>query len=231
MITETPSQATSPATSPVLEARILSHRAHLGSKYAFLFNQETINKVKTNAFPQPLRREVGEELDTKLEAEVSTSASSADSLETRSRQSRPVFCPLFSPPASLRVAVDDHSLCADRLQNQLAAFEDFLLASRLASSETVAKARELHRRCLERLRELGYKSAVGHAAETFFAVVVFSCERLGVDPVAANKFAESEVGLRRVNKLDRIRKVRAYTTLNNFYKQAVQLSGAHSASI
>lgn len=231
MITETTSQATSPATSPVLEARILSHRAHLGSKYAFLFNQDTINKVKTNAFPKPARREVGEELDAKLEAEVSTSASSADSLETRSRQSQSTVSSPLSTAACVRVAVDDHSLLAEKLLEQLAAFEEFLLVTRQATSETVAQTRTLHRQCLGWLREEGYKSGVSHSAETFFAVVVFTCERLGVDPVAVNKFAESAVGLRRVNKLGRIRKVRAYTTLNNFCKETAQPSQVGSESI
>ena len=206
MINISPPQSPSPATSPALEARILSHKVHLSSKYAFLFCQDVVNGVKNNSFSVPPKRHLHpEELDHKLEAEASTSAGSEYSLESTSRLEPAVLKPPVPETQSQRSQVVAQALA------KVVEFEEFLQTSKLASQEAAATAGRLHRESLKRLEEDGF--AARDATETAFAVMVFASERAEIDKEALKKFAESMLGARRANQMDKVRKVRAYTLL------------------
>lgn len=205
MNVETITQTSSATISPVLESRLLNHRAHLGSKYAFLFNQEVINRVKNGTFTKPPRRDIAEELERKIEQEASTSAGSNDSVECS-----PILGPRVN--AAFMEAFDEQPQQVERTLQTLTAYEDYLVRSPLITPEAVPKARALHRQSLATLQEA--KALTSQSSETALAVMVFSAERLGIDIDCPIKFSETMPVLKKINKLARIRSNKVYKQLS-----------------
>ncbi len=201
---ESVSQTSSPAISPVLESRLVNHRAHLGSKYAFLFNQEVINRVKNGTFVKPPRRNISEDFDTKIENEASTSAGSNDSVECS-----PILGPRMN--AAFMQAVDEQPVQVERTLKTLTAYEDFLVSSPLVRPEAVPKVRALHRQSLASLQEA--KALTSQSSETALAVMVFTAELVGIDIECPIEFSESIPVLKKINKLARIRSNKIYKHL------------------
>lgn len=207
-----PTQNAPLAISPLLESRLANHRAHLGSKYAFLFNQEVINKVKHNSFTKPARRETANELDHKIENEASTSAGSLESDLPASPQlaSRsPVLA--ASVAAILREAVVQEPRQTGRVLETLSSFEDFLGAEKLVSAEVAAHVRTAHRESVAAVHAGGSMGC--QPQETALAVILFTAERLGLEVSWTVRFCEAEPSLRRFNKLASIRSHKSFKVL------------------
>lgn len=212
MNVETMSQTSTPSISPVLESRLLNHKAHLGSKYAFLFNQEVINRVKNGTFVKPPRRDVFDDLERKMEHEASTSAGSNDSVECS-----PILGPRSN--AAFMQAFDEQPAQVERTLVTLTAYEDYLVSSPLVSPEIVPKARSLHRQSLAALQDA--KALTSQSSETALAVMVFSAEQLGINIECPMKFSDAMPVLKKINKLARIRSNKVYKQLNGLKTETI----------
>lgn len=190
-----------------VQTACMAHKAHLASKYAFLFGQDIINKVKNNNFMKPPRRAV-EDFDLKLEMEASTSASSVESSAMSLEE--------IQVKSTIAAGMDDQATTTNQVMELFLTFEEGLQLSIAApSAETVSQVRKLNRQSLAlvlgkpaKFRKLP-KDAIALAA------VLRTCERLGLDTSSLTAFITTSPHLKRFNTLAKIRASRAYLLLAN----------------
>ncbi len=205
---ESVSQTSSPAISPVLESRLVNHRAHLGSKYAFLFNQEVINRAKNLKFQKPPRRDITVDHDHKLELE--TCASSGLESTGLSSNDQNSYTDVHSIKLDTKVP-DRKERLYDRVLRTLVEFEEFLNSNSYLSAESLSRVRSTHRwavGCLQRSNGI-----LGFTPELTLAVIAYTNEKLNIGHKLLSKFFDGQKILARFNKLRRVRSSKAYKVL------------------
>jgi hypothetical protein len=189
-----------------LGAIVSSHKARLGNKYAFLFNKEAINRAKSNTFPKPPKRAVMTDLDTKLEEEASTSASSGDSADKTVRDGQIKL--------AIAAGSEDQAATTKKLLDDLLAFEEFLASSHLSVGDTLREIRKFGRflvaNVLSRREEFGPIAKEGIS----LGVMLLTAEKFELDQSSIFSHLARAFNLKRVTKLAKVRHTKAYALLS-----------------
>lgn len=182
-----------------------THKAHLGNKYAFLFNKELIRNAKTNAFPRPPKRIIEMDLDDKLEEEANTSASSNE------------FSPLVVPAGLSRTvisaAAEEQTASTKKLTEELLKWEELIGTTELASVDMLREVRKFTRFMIA--NSLSKKATFGLIArETIaMAAILMAAERFELDLDRVLSYITANFSNTRINKLAKVRELRAYSLL------------------
>lgn len=195
------------AVAPEIGAVVQNHRAHLGNKYAFLFNKEAIGKAKSNSFPKPPKRIIEGALDLKLEKEVNTSVGSGEESDQIHQASRANF--------AISAAADDQAAKTKRLMEVLLKFEDLLDTVKMAPLDSVRESKKFTRFLIA--NALSQKKNFGSSTHEniALAIILLAAEKFEFDLAEILAFFTQNFHNKRINKLAKIRELRAYSLLKS----------------
>ena len=190
-----------------LGAIVSSYKARLGHKYAFLFNKEVITMAKSNSFPKPPKRSVLLDLDTKLEEEANTSASSGDTAEQVVKD--------VQVKDAIAAGSDGQAATTKKLLGDLLSYEEFLCTSGLTNCDTIREVRKFTRFLIANVlkRKEDFRSIARECIS--LGAILLAAEKFELNQALILGYITKEFRAKRITKLAKIRETKAYSLLRS----------------
>lgn len=190
-----------------LGAIVSSHKARLGNKYAFLFNKEVIGQAKSNSFQRPPKRSVLLDLDSKLEFEANTSASSGDTADQVVKD--------VEVKDVIAAGSDNQAATTKKLLDDLLSYEEFLSSSGLATGDTIREVRKFTRFLIANVLKRKEDFWTIARESISLGAILLAAEKFELNLALIFSYIAKEFQAKRITKLSKVRETKAYSLLTS----------------